>query len=172
MSTEGPFETAFKQLHDVERKNFLDAAFKPHDRIGVALRCHLLAEHSLNELLSNIAPLLDWEAARVRFHQKVRLMASIQNLRHFVAGLDELNGLRNEQAHALNPRAEKWEVPVMRAFHEQHAQPDQREWVRGRPPEDVVLLFATTFDAWITATCAARNVVHRATGWAEVLRRS
>ena len=77
-----------------------------HDTLGYLLSCHLIIEHYLTEALKSRSwPLdeLQWDAARLSFSQKVRIVppSMLGQISSLIPCLKHLNSLRNKFSHDI-----------------------------------------------------------------------
>ena len=83
-----------------------------HDLIGHVLKCHLIVENYINRHLEAISPEHDWEAAKLRFAQKVNLLPQTNlKVAWLLPGIKELNAVRNRFGHRISARIELTELP-------------------------------------------------------------
>lgn len=90
-----------------ERFNQENEAFKrllaqDHDLIGRVLKCHLIIENYINRHLESISPTHNWQAAGLRFAQKIELLPRAdKKVAWVVPGIRELNKIRNRFGHRI-----------------------------------------------------------------------
>lgn len=90
----------FEKLNEMVSKLFE----KEEGTIGRVLKCHLVIEKYLNDLLNfHLGPKLDLEKVRLSFNQKLFILEGISD-EFFIygKGIREINSLRNRIAHRLD----------------------------------------------------------------------
>lgn len=72
----------------------------PHNDLGLVLKCHLIAEHSLNSYLIEAKGLPNLPKAKLSFSQKVELLDEEDGMIfHCKGSLKQLNKIRNDFGH-------------------------------------------------------------------------
>ncbi len=101
----------FKQDFEANSRNFEDLNEvvtelfeKEEGTIGRVLKCHLIIEKHLNDLLEfHLGSKLNLEKARLSFKQKLTILEGISDeFFIYVKGINEINSLRNKIAHRLD----------------------------------------------------------------------
>lgn len=74
-----------------------------HETLGYFLSCHLVIEHYLDEYLKVVYPLLDWDASKQTFGQKIALLSQfkVSDKYDCVPAIKHLNSLRNKLSHDI-----------------------------------------------------------------------
>jgi hypothetical protein len=89
-----------------------------YETIGYLLTCHLLIEHFLDHCLAAVADVpLAWDAANLRFYQKLTLLKGLDAFQppyDFLASIGHLNSLRNKLAHDLQFKLTAQELEPLR----------------------------------------------------------
>ncbi len=96
------------QLPKIEKRfNEENEAFKKllaqdHDLIGRVLKCHLIIENYINRHLESVSPSHSWQAARLRFAQKLELLPQDNaKVEWILPGIREINTIRNRFGHRI-----------------------------------------------------------------------
>lgn len=74
-----------------------------YEVLGYFLSCHLIIEHYLDEFLKIRHPMLDWDAARQTFGQKVALLSNFKVSEQYdcIPAIKHMNSLRNKLSHNI-----------------------------------------------------------------------
>lgn len=75
-----------------------------YEFIGFVLACHLIIEKHMDELLSSLSSVPDWESARLGFNDKIKLLNhfKVSDKYHCMPGIRRLNQIRNKLSHNLS----------------------------------------------------------------------
>src|SRR5215470_10475860 len=102
------------QLPKIEKRfNEENEAFKKllaqdHDLIGRVLKCHLIIENYINRHLESVSPSHSWQAARLRFSQKIELLPEGNaKVEWILPGIKEINTIRNRFGHRITATVSK-----------------------------------------------------------------
>jgi hypothetical protein len=85
-----------------ENEAFKKLLAQDHDFIGRVLKCHLIIENYINRHLESVSPSQSWQAARLRFTQKIELLPKANpKVAWILPGIRQVNTIRNRFGHRI-----------------------------------------------------------------------
>lgn len=89
-----------------------------YELIGYFLSCHLVIEHYMDELLKQLYPALDWDAAKPTFGQRVALLSNLGLPERYdcVPAIKHMNTIRNKLSHRLQFQVDDEALLPMRHY--------------------------------------------------------
>ncbi|WP_186062016.1 hypothetical protein [Burkholderia gladioli] len=121
-----------------------------YELLGYFLSCHLIIEHYFDEYLKTRYPLLDWDASKQTFGQKVSLLSTEKYPEKYncIPAVKHLNSLRNKLSHNIDFKITERELLPLTQYLQKCCAPLAE---LPAEPKEILHLFTTMVCVWFAS---------------------